>query len=355
MSPPAKLRVILGENNSHKLILPDGIPESVSDLTECIRKECGIEGSFRLQYMDTDFDNEFTNLDSISDVLDKGTLRVIFNSETPRLPDGSPPPFYSAAAAVRSLDDSSSFVSGSSFDTNILSSSESTSSRSSSWPLVFNIPKFSYETELQLEKANTAFRETGALLNPDVKLKSAIMDGLMETIVKYKVYLSDAEFNEVAEALITAHPCLKEPGSASGFGCWKTSLKYKLGNYRSKLRRLGCPEVTVNSLKQKPDDRRSPAYGVKKPKKAEVNYCPPYPAGESADSLEQMRVKLLSEVKIRNNEDKVAAMMDKTFAVRRLEVVQDAPMVADFKARWPGLFNVREVSRCNEKTFFLLS
>ncbi|XP_041840519.1 uncharacterized protein LOC121639392 [Melanotaenia boesemani] len=169
------------------------------------------------------------------------------------------------------------------------------------------------------------------------------MDGLMETIVKHKVYLSDAEFSEVAAALITAHPCLKEPGSISGFGGWKTSLKYKLGNYRSKLRRLGCPEVTVNSLKHKPDDRCSPAYGVKKPKKAEVNYCPPYPAGETAETLEQIRVKLLSEVMIRNNEDKVAAMMDKTFALRRLEVVQDAPMVADFKARWPGLFNVREV------------
>ena len=161
------------------------------------------------------------------------------------------------------------------------------------------------------------------------------------------MYLSDGEFNEVAEALITAHPCLKEPGSVSGFGGWKTSLKYKLGNYRSKLRRLGCPEVTVNSLKHKPDDRRSPAYGVKKPKKAEVNYCPPYPAGESAETLEQIREKLLSEVKIRNNTDKIAAMMDKTFALRRLEVVQDAPMVADFKGRGPGLFSVREVSKYN--------
>jgi len=65
--------------------------------------------------MDADFGNEFTNLESISDVLDKGTLRVIFNEETPHLPDGSPPPSYSADAASQSLDDSSSFESGSSF------------------------------------------------------------------------------------------------------------------------------------------------------------------------------------------------------------------------------------------------
>uniref|UniRef100_A0A7N6FKA3 PB1 domain-containing protein n=3 Tax=Anabas testudineus TaxID=64144 RepID=A0A7N6FKA3_ANATE len=335
MSSPAKLRIILGERNLQKLILPDGIPASICELKELIKKQCGIERSFRLQYVDADFGNEFTNLDSISDVLDKSTLRVIFTQETSHL-NQSPPP--SSSATATSLDDSAS---GSSVDTDILSSPESTSSRSC-WPLVFHIPRFSYETELQLYKANSAFKETGTLLNPNVKLKSAILDGLMEAIVQFKVYLSDAEVSEVAEALVKAHPCLKEPGSVSGFGGWKTSLKYKLGNYRSK--QVGCPEVTVNSLKHKADDRRSPAYGIKKPKKAEVNYCPPYPTGESAESLEQIRVKLLSEVKIRNNEDKVAEMMGKTFALRRLEVVHDAPMVADFKARWPGLLSVREVN-----------
>ena len=64
----------LGPKNSQKLILPDGIPESVSDLAEFIKKQCEIEGSFRLQYMDADFRNEFTNLDLVSDVLDKSTL-----------------------------------------------------------------------------------------------------------------------------------------------------------------------------------------------------------------------------------------------------------------------------------------
>ncbi|XP_030581534.1 uncharacterized protein LOC115777712 isoform X1 [Archocentrus centrarchus] len=36
--------------------------------------------------------------------------------------------------------------------------------------------------------------------------------------------------------------------------------------------------------------------------------------------------------------------MDKTFALRRQEVVGEAPMIADFKTRWPALFHVREVS-----------
>ncbi|KAM6892967.1 uncharacterized protein PEZ65_023019 [Lycodopsis pacificus] len=57
-----------------------------------------------------------------------------------------------------------------------------------------------------------------------------------------------------------------------------------------------------------------------------------------------MRVALLSEVQKRNNAHKVATMMEKTFAHRRQEVVQEAPMIAAFKTRWPALFNVCEVN-----------
>lgn len=349
MASPVKLRIILGENNSQRLILPDGIPESVDELAQQIKRQCGIEGVFRLQFMDVEFGNEFTNLLSISDVQDRGTIKVIFISDAPAQPGGSTPPPSapppsSASASSCSPDDSSSLSSGCSFDTDILSSPESTSSRSSAWPVVFQVPRFSYDTELQLDRANATFKATGTLLNPDAKLKSAILNGLAETIIQYKVYLSDSEFEDVAEALISKHPCLKEPGSVSGFGGWKASLKYKLGNYRTKLRGLGCPEVTVNALKHKPDGKCSPAYGVKRPKKAEVNYCPAYPTGETAETLEKTRVALLSEVQKRNNDDKVAKMMDNTFALRREEVVREAPMIADFKTRWPALFHVREVS-----------
>ncbi|XP_034091742.1 uncharacterized protein LOC117559169 [Gymnodraco acuticeps] len=36
--------------------------------------------------------------------------------------------------------------------------------------------------------------------------------------------------------------------------------------------------------------------------------------------------------------------MEKTFACRRQEVVRQAPLIADFKTRWPALFHVREVN-----------
>lgn len=111
MASPVKLRIILGENNSQRLIPPDGIPESVSKLAQQIKRQCGIEGDFRLQFMDAEFGNSFTNLLSMSEVQDKSTIKVIFNSTTPA---------QSSGATSHPPDDSSSLSSGTSFDTDIL-------------------------------------------------------------------------------------------------------------------------------------------------------------------------------------------------------------------------------------------
>ncbi|MGL4896816.1 MAG: hypothetical protein ACRC31_00085 [Cetobacterium sp.] len=171
----------------------------------------------------------------------------------------------------------------------------------------------------------------------------AILDGLAEEIVRYKVYPTDLEYSQVAEALLEKHPCLKEKGCSSGYSGWKASLKYKLGNYRTKLRNLGCTEVTVNAMKHKPAGISSPAYHIKKPRKAEVNYCPSHPQGETPETLEAGRVMLLSEIKKKNNEKTLRMLMDKTFSVRRHEVVKESPSIADFKTRWPALFRKEEV------------
>ncbi|XDV18799.1 hypothetical protein PO909_006015 [Leuciscus waleckii] len=214
--------------------------------------------------------------------------------------------------------------------------------KSSAWPAVFTVPRFTYDAELKLEQGNTAFKTRGILLSPDPKLKISILDGLAEEIVKYKVYPSDAEYDQVAAALVQKHPCLKERGSVTGYSGWKASLKYKLGNYRTKLRNLGCTEVAVNSVKHKPGGISSPAYNVKKPRKAEVNYCPPHPQGETEETLEAVRKILLNEVKKKNNEKNVRMLMDKSFSIRRHEVIKE-PLIADFKTRWPALFRTEEV------------
>ncbi|XP_041863711.1 uncharacterized protein LOC121653968 [Melanotaenia boesemani] len=107
---------------------------------------------------------------------------------------------------------------------------------------------------------------------------------------------------------------------------------------------MGCPEVMVNSLKNKPAGKRSAAFGVKKAKRAEVNFCPTYPSAETEESLEAMQKSLLSEIKKKNNREIVKLKMEKTFALRRHEVVRDVPMVEDFMARWPALFDVIEIN-----------
>lgn len=208
---------------------------------------------------------------------------------------------------------------------------------------MFCVPRFTYDAEIKLQKAHVAFKENGMLLIPDPKLKSNILEGLIQEIVKYTVYLTSSKFDEVAEALILKHPCLKEKGSPSGYEGWKMSLKYKLSNYRTHLRKVGCPEVCVNSLKYKPAEKRSPAFDVKKPKRGEVEYCPSFPLGECAQSLEKMRVELLSDVKKRNNRETIRAKMDRTFALRRQEVICEAPMISNVQERWPALFDAMEV------------
>ncbi|KAL7881007.1 hypothetical protein SRHO_G00032610 [Serrasalmus rhombeus] len=283
------LRVILGEDNCQRVILRDGVPHLMNDLLAEVQRQCNLPGSFRLQFRDPEFDNEFMNLTSPSDLHDKATVKVVFFSESSPsthvavCQDGSPPPpyfrashstYHSPVLSPSHLSSSSDTVilstpastSGASSESSLESPSESASSlKSSQWPSVFDVPRFSYDSELKLQQANTAFNEGGTFLTPDPKLKSSILDGLAEEIVKYKLYPTDSDFEEVAKALIKKHPCLTEQGSVTGCSGWKVSLKYKLGNYRTKLRNVGCMEVTVNSLKHKPQGISSPAYGVKKP------------------------------------------------------------------------------------------
>lgn len=111
-----------------------------------------------------------------------------------------------------------------------------------------------------------------------------------------------------------------------------------MGNYRSKLRSIGCPEVTVNSAKNK----RHAA--VKKPKKAEINYLPPHPVGVTEQSLEQERMELLDDVKIRDNWRNINQKMSRTFSYRRQEIVEKSPSIASIQERWPALFDTSQVS-----------
>ncbi|XP_041851007.1 uncharacterized protein LOC121646185 [Melanotaenia boesemani] len=218
--------------------------------------------------------------------------------------------------------------------------------RSKGWPTEFAIPRFSSSTEILLQSGNEKFTCSGTLFGTKdlISLLPDILGRLAEVIYEYTAYPSSAQLSQVAEALTKKHPCLKEPGSFNGCYGWIQRLKYKMNNFRSKRRGLGFPEIEVNSLKRKPAHEQAPAKNVKKPKKAEVNYLPPHPQGETSESLEKERVDLLCEVTKRDNCQVVAEKMAKTFSLRRQEIIYEAPAIRDFMERWPALFDPTQIN-----------
>lgn len=76
-------------------------------------------------------------------------------------------------------DDALSYIgSGDTDDTIILSppGSEKVSTRNQQWPKEFTIPRFSYDTELQLERRNSLLKANGTRLTVTPKMKSDIVE-----------------------------------------------------------------------------------------------------------------------------------------------------------------------------------
>ncbi|XP_060780776.1 uncharacterized protein LOC132888716 isoform X2 [Neoarius graeffei] len=348
MSSPAILKIVLADNTCQRLTFPSGLPGAIEDLVCEVKRQCGLTSNFRLQFMDPLFGNDFMNLTSMNEVQDRGTIRIVPDTfmcmNTTR-------PISTAAPSTISDFEGPSSPSLSSADTDVISSPDSEPSRSRSlWPSTFHCPMFSYDAELKLQKANAVYRETRTLLcaDADPKLKSDILHGLTQEIVKYGVSATDRQFSMVGKALISKHPCLAEENSFTGYAGWKISLKNKLAMYHSRLRKLGCPEVMINSVQRTPGVKTSPALGIKKPKRSEVNYCPAYPTGENDMSLEKLRVELTYDVQTKNSRE-IKMKMEKTFAYRRKEVVCNAPMIHEVQQRWPALFDVHELDILSDK------
>ena len=120
-------------------------------------------------------------------------------------------------------------------------------------------------------------------------MNSDVLEKLDEEIFHYTAYPSGLQISAVAEALVKRYPCLREPRTSfSGLYGWQQRLKYKMANYRSKIRRrdVPCLELDINSLRRRPNGEQQPAKNCKRPRRAEVNYLSPHPSGETGDSLE---------------------------------------------------------------------
>lgn len=74
--------------------------------------------------------------------------------------------------------------------------------------------------------------------------KHNILDVMTAEIYKHKAYPSTKQIGLATEALVSKHACLKENGSKKGYKSWQNSLRFKMGNYRTKLFFLAvCPSM----------------------------------------------------------------------------------------------------------------
>ncbi|KAE8292617.1 hypothetical protein D5F01_LYC09989 [Larimichthys crocea] len=163
---------------------------------------------------------------------------------------------------------------------------------------------------------------------------------MAETMYNFKPYPHDKEVGMAAEALVTAHPCLREHGSKNGWYGWKVALKFKMGNYRTRLARSGCVDVSVNAGKRSRTNPENdcPHSNIKRARRAEVNYLPNFPRGENETTLEEMRVQIIQETeKTERDQILIEKLMHTTFALRRQHIVQGSPQVREFLENWLAL------------------
>lgn len=214
-SPEPMILHVVVPDQARKLKLSSR-PASVDALIDIIKEQLKIDLDFDLLYEDPDFDGKLTSLADIEELPQKAVVHI------------SPSKESSSTAST------------------VLLSDVSSPERLSRWPPgPFPLPTFSFDVELKLRHGNAEYEKnnTQHMLTRD--LKHDILEKLASAIYGFKAYPSDKEITMAAEALVAKHPCLREAGSETGWNGWKNSIKFKMGNYRSKMRQAGCQEVTV--------------------------------------------------------------------------------------------------------------
>ncbi|XP_057699041.1 sterile alpha motif domain-containing protein 3-like [Corythoichthys intestinalis] len=209
------------------------------------------------------------------------------------------------------------------------------------WPAIFVVPSFSFEVEHILSEGNSALMTEGKTTRLTRYQKHNILDVMAAEIYKYKAYPSTIQIAWAAEALVIKHPCLKEKGSKKGYDGWLNSLRFKMGNYRNKLSRAGIKDVAVNAGKRSrfnPEGGASRA-SIKRPRRGEVNYLPNYPKEKVIRLWKPRGLRWLNSSRGPQQIDMILIHqhMQRTFALRREEIVHSAPPIAELQDRWPAL------------------
>lgn len=317
------IRVIVTDSDIRRISLVHK-PDNLESVLNRLKSKLALPYDFTLQFEDPLFNNALCNLTNVSELPDRTTLKIL-NLES----------FSSVSSALSSPNSS---------DTDILYTSEEKSQmmRPDPWPSAFDIPDFSVDVNFRLRQGDLAFMKEGTRMVVSRDMKHVILERLAEAMYKYTAYPTEEDCQEVAAALTTKHPCLKEAGSPTGYCGWKNSIKFKMGNFHAKMRRSRMANVTVNGNKRKKDSSEGePSHSnIKRGKRNETNF----PDGENADTLESFRKRLENEAKKRLPDSAdIKKMMDQTFSFRRKGIVEEQPPVKRMMERWPVLFTESQV------------
>jgi len=170
---------------------------------------------FILQYLDPDF-KEYVNLTDVADICDLMSLRLC-----PKITSSRNEPIASAST----IETGSAHL------------------RRESWPKTFELPVFDSMVQMFLKSADDNFSKNGtpAVVPRDIKVK--LLDAVANKIFGYTAYASKDQIQQAAKALVDKHPSLQCTTAPNGWEAWAHALGFKMGNFRMKMRRLGCEEV----------------------------------------------------------------------------------------------------------------
>lgn len=320
-----KIRVELPDCNVHKL---DTNAMAVSELHADIQAKFSgsLPESFLLHYFDTDFGNFFT-LGNDEEIVDKMTVKVV---------------------AVLAPNDEAA---GDSHDDDAVGeiSSASAAVAANLWQNEsmqnYVLPHFDRDIELTLTLANEEYQRSGKITKLGHGVLSRILTRMSADIYEnYSAYPNTAELEMVAKLLTAKYEGIKDTGR--GHEAWWNRLIFKMGNYRSLMRRRGSLEMSVHGGKRsKYASHRPPARkGMKKLKPGVINWQPEFPSGEDETSLKKHQADMVAEMR-KGNPDKglLSQKMAVTFALRRRYINQKV-WISDLQEKWPALFRLKPVS-----------
>jgi hypothetical protein len=318
-----KIRVVMPDGNVRRL---DSEAVTAEELkTDITRNVSGLPTNFILHYFDTDFGDYFT-LEYNEDIKDKMTVKVV-NVEA-----GADLSEATENGAEASASGTASQQAG---DMNLRKKVIADS---------YKLPKFDTDVEMILNKSNIEFKQTGVPVVLNHGVKSRILTRLASDLYEqYTSYPTTEDLEKVAKKFVAQYEGVRDGGQ--GYEGWLNSLIFKMGNYRSMMRKQGSLEMSVHGNKRSKYQPNLPSArkGMKKAKCGLINWQPEFPDGEDKASLKQHKEDIIKEMaKVNKDGGTIARKMAITYAIRRTDINAHMPM-RDVEEHWPALLNVKEV------------